>query len=376
MLRILPDRALPSSLRRLKDRIPEDVPLQAIRSFPIFGLEYARRRARSNLQLVAQAHLWAGKGLCRRVLEHGLGEAGGVYALSSAALELLQHAREHGLRAVLEQPSAPMRIEGTLIEEERRKFPKWEYGQPEESTRQSLVDREALEWEAAQTIVVPSEFVARSIGCANGPTQKCVLVPYGFEGWRQFAPRTHRRDVLRVLAVGSVRLQKGVQYLFEAAMLLPDRFRFRAVGDVAISEAAIARIGPRICLEGVVPRLSMKSYYEWADVFVFPSICDGFGLVLIEALAAGLPVVTTSNTGVAIRDGVEGFVVPICDGPAIADRLRRLDEDRDLLRRMSAAALVRAQEFTLEKYAERLVNKLCHRGSSGLLQPIEHMGPR
>ena len=111
---------------------------------------------------------------------------------------------------------------------------------------------------------------------------------------------------------------------------------------------------------GAVPRSQIGEHYSWADVFVLPSICEGSATVCYEALAHGLPVITTPNSGSVVRDGLEGFIVPIRDADAIADRLVRLTRSDGLLDAMSRNARARAMEFTVEKYGERLVKALQH----------------
>jgi glycosyltransferase involved in cell wall biosynthesis len=93
------------------------------------------------------------------------------------------------------------------------------------------------------------------------------------------------------------------------------------------------------------------------DVLVFPSLAEGFGLVITEALSRGLPVITTPHTGGPdfMVDGREGFIVPIRDPDAIAERLARLAEDRDLLAAMSEAALETAWRNSWQGYEERIV---------------------
>jgi len=105
----------------------------------------------------------------------------------------------------------------------------------------------------------------------------------------------------------------------------------------------------------------MRRHYSWADVFLLPSLCEGSATVCYEALAAGLPVITTPNAGSVVRDGVDGFIVPIRDAEAIAEKLDLLAKDRDLLAAMSANAVARSREFTLAKYSERLVATLTRR---------------
>ena len=114
-----------------------------------------------------------------------------------------------------------------------------------------------------------------------------------------------------------------------------------------------------------MPRSEISEQYAWADVFLLPSLCEGSATVCYEALAAGLPVVTTPNAGSVVRDGVEGFTVPIRDSEAIVQKLERLAADRELLAEMSRNALERAREFTVERYGERLVRAVLTAASAG-----------
>jgi glycosyltransferase involved in cell wall biosynthesis len=100
----------------------------------------------------------------------------------------------------------------------------------------------------------------------------------------------------------------------------------------------------------------MSGHYGWADVFVLPSLCEGSATVCYEALASGLPVITTPNAGSVVRDGIDGFIVPIRDAEAIAARLEMLISDPRILDQMSGNAALRAAEFTVKKYGERLLS--------------------
>jgi glycosyltransferase involved in cell wall biosynthesis len=151
-------------------------------------------------------------------------------------------------------------------------------------------------------------------------------------------------------------LRKGAPYFYQAARLLPAAyFQFRMVGHSRLSEAATRTISGRVTLIGAVPRTTMAEQYRWADVLVLPSICEGSATVTYEALAAGVPVIATRNTGTVVRDGVDGFIVPARDPEAIARKLELLYSDCDRLRQLSQNACARAAEYTIEKYAERLL---------------------
>ena len=101
----------------------------------------------------------------------------------------------------------------------------------------------------------------------------------------------------------------------------------------------------------------MGEQYAWADVLVLPSVSDTFALVILEAMSAGVPVITTPNTGGpdVICDGEDGFIVPIRSPEMIAERLELLGKDRDLLACVSTAASRRAVDFAGDNYATNLV---------------------
>ncbi len=103
-----------------------------------------------------------------------------------------------------------------------------------------------------------------------------------------------------------------------------------------------------------MPRTEVKEEFRKADIFILPSLFEGSAEVTYEALATGLPVITTAATGSVVRDGVEGFIIPERDPHALAERIRQLVEDRPLRDRMAAAAKARARDFTWKQYGARL----------------------
>ena len=109
---------------------------------------------------------------------------------------------------------------------------------------------------------------------------------------------------------------------------------------------------------GQVPRSQIHQHYAWADVFLLPSICEGSATVTYEALACGLPVITTPNTGSIVRDNIDGYIVPIRDVEAIASRLELLISQPELLQQMNAQALKISELGSLTSYQTRLLQVL------------------
>jgi glycosyltransferase involved in cell wall biosynthesis len=305
-----------------------------------------------------QADLWAGKTFGAQVVRDGFGKADAVYTFNTAALEILSAARRRGLFTVLEQTIVPRAIEEALLAEGQVRYVGWEPERLKSAAVAALAQREREEWEQADMIVCGSEFVRNGIQKCGGPVDRCIVVPYGVDSRFSRGIRERRGEPLRVLTVGQVGLRKGAGCALEVAKVLRGVAEFRWVGQVSLLDAARAEMGRYIELTGVVARNDIMKHYDWADVFFLPSICEGSAIVTYEALSSGLPVVTTPNAGSTVRDGEDGFIVPIYDVPAMAGRLRQLDKDRTLLDQFSKAAVIHSGELSLAAYQKRFLRLL------------------
>jgi glycosyltransferase involved in cell wall biosynthesis len=343
---------------RALGRAPQGIPADRISHFPAlaFSTMLATRMARSNSEYLRH-WLLTGEEFCRTILQNGWGGAGAVYAFSTAALPLLEAARQKGMLAIVEQPGAPRAIFHRLLSEEAAAWPGWAFERVSPALCQEIDRLERAEWAAADLVLCGSEFVRHSIRELGGPVERCAVIPYGVD--LPPMPRRRRRsgDPLHVLFCGRVGLMKGIPYLLRSAHILsPARFHFRLVGRSELPKSV--RTSSNVELTGVVPRSTVPEHLEWADVFVLPTLCEGSATVCYEALAAGLPVITTPHAGSVIRDGLDGYIVPIRDASAISVRLELIASDPDLHEALSENASARAAEFTVSRYAERLLSAI------------------
>lgn len=346
-------------VRRFLDREPAGIPRGSVQTFSSFGLSYAWRRwhATSPSELTA-IHLWAGRRFSELVVRRGFGQAGAVYTMNSAGLEIMRAAQARGLFTVMEQTSAARAVERKLLAEEASVFPGWGHYSAPDALETDFRAREQAEWNTADRIICGSDFVRASIASLGGPVARCRVVPYGVRNDDIAVPdRAARTGLLRVLTVGVLGLGKGTPYVLEAAKRLHGRAVFRLVGLANLSPAALADL--RRCCEvtGPVVRSEIGRHYEWADVFLLPSICEGSATATYEALAWGLPVICTPNTGSVVRNGVEGRIIPIRDPGAIVDALEQL-MNPSTRAALGAGARARASEFDLAHYGRRLVQAL------------------
>lgn len=353
-------RWLPSSMRRSLTRTAPALPTKLVDTSYSIGLQYWwRLRQAKDSNEIESVHLWASSRFAKFAREVGSRMALHAYAFNSAALEILEAAREQDRRAVLDQTHAPLEIENQIAQEEHHFFPEWEQGYQPQQHISERIERQWSEWKVADTILVASEFVKRSIRSIGGPADRCVVVPYGYDCPPANIQAKLQKKKLHILLVGGVRLQKGIQYALPAAKAMRNEAEFRIVGTNYFTPQITTYLRRYFEFVGQVPRPEIQDHYRWADVLLFPSLCDGFGSVIIEALGFGVPVITTPNTGVVVREGLDGFVIPIRDGQAIHDRLCLLNENRLQLQEMSFNARARAEEFNSKAYARRIVQAVC-----------------
>lgn len=356
-LEAIPSRLSPAALKRMLGREGAGLNPARVVSFDAltFRQDFHKRRVRSRRELY-ESFAATAKAFCLAVNRTACGSPSAVYALNGAALEIFERAKERGIKCMLEQIIAPSRLESQLLLEEAERWPGWSTLPECADDSSAIAEREEREWQLADRIVCGSEFVADNVHRMSG-AGACRVVPYGVELDRFDVPRGRiRSGSLRLLFVGAVGLRKGAQYLLKALRLLgSDSIECRFAGGLEVNPDKLEPLPSGVELLGHVPRSEVRRAFEWADVLVLPSICEGSALATYEALAAGLPVITTPNAGSVVRDGHEGFVVPIRDAEAIADRITRLAENPALLESMSRQARLRAREFDLEAYGRNLI---------------------
>jgi glycosyltransferase involved in cell wall biosynthesis len=319
-------------LRRGFERLPARLRGRTDRA-AAFHDHYGRRAAR---------RLWPGADL--------------LVAWSGSALPALRRARELGMATVVERGSTHIAWQTEILHAEYARF-----GLRPRTAPPGVVARELAEYAEADAIAVPSRFARRTFVERGVPEERLLCVPYGVS-LASFAPREGpEQDVFRLIHCGRVDLRKGCHYLLEAfhGLRLP-RAELWLVGPVAPELEAFRRryASPAIVFHGPRPQAELAGFYGRASVFCLASLEEGMAMVIPQAMACGLPVIATPNSGAeeAVRDGVEGWIVPIRDVAALRRRIVELYEDPERRRAMGRAALARVREgFTWDAYGDRVV---------------------
>jgi alpha-maltose-1-phosphate synthase len=276
------------------------------------------------------------------------------------ALESIPVARKRGALAVAFRASAHIRTQTRLVAEEFARYGLDATG----VAAPEMIERESEEYASADYVNVASTFAYETFLAEGHPRERLILTPIGVDiGEVTGTAKTrHSAGALRVLFLGTVCLRKGVHYLLDAARQLgPSKVQLSLIGGVAPDgEVLLKRHATGSERMGKVDRTGLADLFAEHDVLVLPSVEDGFGMVICEAMAAGLPVIASRHTGGpdVIAEGETGFIVPACDVSALATALAILADDRDRCVRMGdAAAQTMRQSRSWSHFADDMLGQ-------------------
>lgn len=287
--------------------------------------------------------------------------ASAVYSYEDGARETFINAKKQGLKCIYELPIGYWKSARNIFEEEAELNPEWANTLPGLKDSDEKLRRKDDEIDMADSIIVASKFVESTINKYFMTKKNIYVIPYCSPSNKVLKVPSNHKGKLRVLYVGSLSQRKGLSYAIDAIDALKDRVTFTIVGKKTT--------------QACIPLNNALDKYKWIqslphdqileqmrdhDVLLFPTLFDGFGLVISEALSQGIPIITTKNSGgpECIRHGIEGFLVPIRDTHAIIEYLEQLDKDRDQLRHMKEACLLRSKFLNYELYKQKLTEVL------------------
>ncbi|MBD2335790.1 glycosyltransferase family 4 protein [Calothrix sp. FACHB-156] len=267
----------------------------------------------------------------------------------------LQRAKELGAKIVIERGSSHMHYQTTILQEE---YEKWGLNFAE--THPGIYDREIKSYDDADRIAIPSLFAKRTFLEQGIPESKLIHVPYG-TSLSEFYPVAKEDNVFRIIHCGALSLRKGVQYLLQAfhELNLADA-ELWLVGSISpeIEPFFKKYHNEKIIFQGTHPQNQLRWFYSQCSIFCLASIEDGFGMVIPQAMACGLPVIHTTNTGGEdiVRDGIDGFCVPIRDVEALKEKILFLYEHPEKRNEMGINALKQARSsLSWDDYGKKMI---------------------
>ena len=280
-----------------------------------------------------------------------------VYCYEDGALETFRAAEQVGIRRIYDLPIGYWRAARRLLSEEAERRPDWASTIGGLGDSMEKLERKDDELRLAERIIVASSFTARTLGECPLRLAPVSVFPYGAdEPWEE-RTRVGRDGPLRVLFVGSLSQRKGIAEVFESVGSMGRHAELTVIGrktdaDCKPLDEALSRCRwiPSLPRERILEE--MRSH----DVLLFPSLFEGFGLVVTEAMSQGLPVITTDRTcgPDVLNEGIEGFLVSTSNPQAIAEKLELLALDRRLLADMGSAAQAKAQTLYWADYRRRI----------------------
>ena len=280
--------------------------------------------------------------------------ASAVYAYDGGALESFRAAKNRGVKCLYEHPIVYWKKVQTLQREEAELHPEWKPTLLALRDSEEKLRRKDQELALADVIIVPSTFSRTSL-IEAGTSPRCVrVIPYSAPPVAQRIESRRNDHKLRVLFAGALSQAKGLGYLLDAVSEMSQEVELTLIGRRMSPAIPDPKILDQHRWLSSLPHQQLLDEMSRHDVLALPSLHEGFGLVVLEAMAQGVPVITTGNTGAAdvIENGIDGFIVPIRSAAAIAEKFELLHRDRDRLAKMKEAARLKAGARSWQTYRD------------------------
>jgi glycosyltransferase involved in cell wall biosynthesis len=297
----------------------------------------------------------ANRAFSRRVAKTAAGSADVLIAFDTSARDAFTALQGSPTLRVLDL-SHP-HVQGfRILEEEAKRDPEWAPSS-DAPLDPAEIERCRQEELLADHLLAASSF-SRECAIADGvPEERISVVPYGvdLDRFKPAIAERDRRGPLRLLFVGQVGQRKGIRYLLDAVRRFSaQHVTLDVVGALLGPKHLYTSVPANVTLHGRVGEDALTEWYQRADVLILPSLVEGFGLVLLEAMASGLPIIASEHTAARdlVEHGKQGFVVPVRSPDAIARAIDELLSSARRLDEMKAAARARAEQYPWGRYTQ------------------------
>jgi glycosyltransferase involved in cell wall biosynthesis len=341
--------------QQLSRRAITEVPREVVESHPL--PEMIRMAAVKGTNPIMTDRVWevTEKWFDRVVARHHLDGSDAVYGYEHAVLTTFEAQKRRGGLCLYEMPITHHATTARCLEEEFARFPEVETARDRHLRRLAprRNQRKECELALADLVVCNSSFTRDSLLKAGVASEKIAMVPLGAPPvWD--APRLLSSAPFIFLSAGTQSVRKGTHYLIEAwRKLRPGAgAELWLVGSLTLPAELTANLPGTVVIRPSMPRGQLFELYRRAGALVFPSLCEGFGMVITEAMSQGLPVITTASTAGPdfIEHGRSGFLVPIRDSDSLAETMQWCLDHRDAMPEISRAAAERAARWQWSDY--------------------------
>jgi alpha-maltose-1-phosphate synthase len=296
-----------------------------------------------------------------------------LLTISSVATLAGKAAKRQGALWVVDRPCAHISLQDSLLREEFEIN-----GQKWSGISKWIVDRELEEYESADRILVGSQVAKKSFLDRGVAEDRLWTLHFPIDLSRFYPEGEPDPGIFTVLYVGQKSFRKGMRYLIEAFRLLDvERKQLLLVGSSTDQTRALVHASAEFGVVDVdsVAHDELRGIMSKSHVLVLPSIEDGFGMVVPQAMACGCPVIVSENAGAAdvVEEGVNGYVTPVRDSEALAEKLQLIASDGELRSNLSRNARASALKAAgLDSYCDSFLS-LCLAARSTNL-PLEQTG--
>lgn len=276
------------------------------------------------------------------------------FTYNTGALETFLFLKAEGKVLTLGQID-PGRVERAIVKAENEKFPGWATDQYHHAP-DCYFDRIEQEWALADYIIVNSEWSKKAIVKQGAESSKVKILPLSYEPHVNVTVNKKvNTKTLKVLFAANVILRKGIQYLFECAKQLKEYdIEFIVAGPINIAPHIVKGTTNNISFLGKIERNELYKFYLGADVYILPTLSDGFAITQIEAMSYGLPVIATSRCGEVVTSGVDGIVVNPYSGDELSSAILQYYNNREYLYSSSLNALLKAKKFSHKSLSSKI----------------------
>ncbi len=340
--------------KQVANRIIEGVSTKYLHTMP--WLEWNALQQLRKGQPGKQVFFERNKAFQERIPINSIKQSTAIIGFDTSSWILAKRAYTMGKPYFLDQTIAHPLTQAAVLDAVAKRYPEWK--DDIEPIHSHILSCEEQAYQLATKIIVPSVYTGQTL-ISQGVTDNKILVnPFGVN-LDFFQPPVHPRNAdrpLRFIFLGAIMARKGVPLLLEAwSALRLQQCELWLIGPIHTQVRSLIPDLPGLKIWGKVPHHQLPEIMCQCDIFVFPSYCEGLPRVLLEALACGLPAITTDAVTDAsiVKDGQEGFIIPSGNLEALCETISYFVKNSERIASMSTAARTRAEYFSWDAYGER-----------------------
>ncbi len=332
----------------ISNRVINGIPVKKIKILPL--LEFIRLRNTS----AEQALYIRNKKFQQQIPDASIKASDVIIGFDTSSWILIERAKKFNKRFILDQSIAHPVSKQRVYRQIDSLYPGWH--QQLQPKANHFLQLEQKEHEQADFIVVASTFTKGTL-VENGVEEHKIMVnPYGVDTTLFHPNKTSKNEIVQVLYLGTLGARKGLPALLDLwSQINLKNARLILAGPCDAETLNLIPKHPNIDYVGKIPHKNLAEFLQKVDILVFPSFFEGFGLVILEAMASGIPVITTSATAGAdiITNGIDGYVYEPFDIISLQKHLSILVMSTDKLEELGSNAFKTAVKFTWDAYGNR-----------------------